>query len=384
MLVYRGKISIYIQPFFWVTAVIIGWLNSFSIPGMLVWVGVILISVLIHEFGHALTARQFGHSAKIELFAFGGLTHRYGPPLKLWKEFLIVFNGPLAGLMLFLLALQLRLMLGKPPQSLLTYAIDVTMYVNLFWTIVNLLPVYPLDGGHLMRIVLEGMFGLRGVKVALFSSIVIAGAISVLFFTLGQILLGALFFLLMFESYKSWKEALTLKSFDRNQEVQTRFKEAQAEMRHGNTDYALQQFLKLREDTKEGIIFTSATEHASEILTEQERLMDAYTLLAPLGKVVSPDGLRLLHQLAYRTGHWDEAISIGNRAFQNFPSYDTALVNALCHSILGQAKPALGWLQTAVDEGLPNLADVLKQREFDLIRDLPEFRHFQEETGNGT
>src|ERR1700727_855793 len=98
MLKFPGKIPVLVHPLFWVLAFLIGWLNTSSILLTLVWVGIIVISVLIHELGHALTAVAFGQQAQIELMGFGGLTHRRGgKKLKLWQEFLIVLNGPLAG-----------------------------------------------------------------------------------------------------------------------------------------------------------------------------------------------------------------------------------------------------------------------------------------------
>ena len=41
----------------------------------MIWVFVIFISILVHEFGHALTACYFGQKPRIELVAFGGLTY---------------------------------------------------------------------------------------------------------------------------------------------------------------------------------------------------------------------------------------------------------------------------------------------------------------------
>ena len=130
---------------------------------MFIWTLVIVVSVLVHEFGHALTAIAFGQKAHIDLVAFGGLTHRHGPHLKLSQEFLIVLNGPLAGFALAIACYFLAGMIGE--RSPVLYAIFEIGYIaNIFWTVLNLLPIQPLDGGHLLRIVFEGMFGLRGVK----------------------------------------------------------------------------------------------------------------------------------------------------------------------------------------------------------------------------
>ena len=100
------KIPLKISPFFWVTAGLIGWINSMGTfhPFILtlIWIGVIFVSILIHEYGHALTSRYFGQHPRIQLVAFGGLTIPEGKRLKGWREFLVVLNGPLFGFLLFL------------------------------------------------------------------------------------------------------------------------------------------------------------------------------------------------------------------------------------------------------------------------------------------
>jgi stage IV sporulation protein FB len=56
MLRIPGKIPIAISPAFWIFAALIGYLNSQSFIGTIIWIGIIFVSVLVHEFGHALTA----------------------------------------------------------------------------------------------------------------------------------------------------------------------------------------------------------------------------------------------------------------------------------------------------------------------------------------
>ena len=156
-----GRIPILISPFFWFLIVMLGWLNSGSILGTAIWAAVILVSVLVHEYGHALTALLFGQEAEISLVGLGGLTKRLGPKLDRWKEFLIVLNGPMAGFALFFLSYFLLTVI-PPQKTLLVYAFEVALNVNLFWTVLNLLPVFPLDGGHLLKIILESVLGIRG------------------------------------------------------------------------------------------------------------------------------------------------------------------------------------------------------------------------------
>lgn len=102
MIVIPGRIPIAIHPLFWIFAAFIGWFYTQTFIGVLIWVGIIFFSVLIHEFGHALTAVVFKQKTQIQLVALGGLTSYEGPKLRFWQQFLIAFNGPLFGFFLFL------------------------------------------------------------------------------------------------------------------------------------------------------------------------------------------------------------------------------------------------------------------------------------------
>ena len=381
----RGKIPINIYPFFWLLAGGIGFLNinSFSthftpgilpVMGTLIWVGIILVSVVIHEFGHAITAISFGQKAHIDLIAFGGLTHRHGKKLPLWKEFFITLNGPLAGCLLVattLLALQF-----VPEKSLLTDILLLTITVNIFWTLVNLLPIQPLDGGRLLGIILEGIFGLKGMKFSLLLSVFFGAAISIYFFATGAFLPGSLFLLLTFESYRSWQSSLSLTKFDQDTELQKNLREAEKDIHAGSFDIAISKLEELRRKGSSGIIFTTATKHLANILFDQGRLKEAYDLLLPLKSQLDDNGLKILHQLAYQLKHYDVAVEVGKGVYQANPSYETALINAISHSLLNETKPALGWLQRAIHDGLPNIKAILSKKEFDNIRQTPEFRAF--------
>lgn len=370
-----GKIPISIYPFFWLLAAGIGWINTSNILATLLWMVVILISVLVHEFGHALTALYFGQAPEIELIGFGGVTQRKGGgKLKLWQEFILVMNGPLAGLALGLLSFGLwQILMASNSSSIATYMVQIAFYINVFWTVLNLMPVQPLDGGKLLSIVLEAIMGLRGIKIALFISLALSATLGLLFFALQEVLIGVVFLMLAFENYRSWKSSLAVTEQDQNLILQHLLKEAERDMHNGYKDEALNKLQRIREISKAGVIYLSATEYAAAILVEKGDFKSAYTLLIPISNMLNPTSLRLLHQLAYRHGDWEKAVSLGTRSYQSSPSYDTAVINALCLSILGQVRPAIGWLQCAIREGLPNLPEILEKREFDNIRTDPLF-----------
>lgn len=372
-----GKIPVHIFPFFWLLIFMIGWLNTGNIAEMAIWAVVILISVLVHEFGHALTAVLFGQTAEISLVGLGGVTSRRGPELPKWKDFLIVLNGPIAGFILFFLCLYLLPFASKMQNKVLAYSLEIAINVNLFWTVINLLPVLPMDGGHLLRITLEGIFGFKGVKIALFVSMVLAAVLALLFFSISQVLVGALFLMMGFETYRSWSEARALAPEDHDIDLQHLLKEALEDLRVGNRDEALTKFFRLREQAPKGVINTTATEYIARILSEQGQYKQAMEWLLPIQKKLSPPYLGLLQQLAYKLQDWDRTISVGQDAYRLDPLPETALLNALCYGILGQVKPTVGWLRCAVQSGLQNISDVVRKREFDSVRNTPEFAGFE-------
>ena len=93
MLRIPGKIPVIIHPVFWLLAALIGYLNSYSIGGSIIWALVIFVSILVHEFGHALMAYFFKKHPVVQLVAFGGATLYETKDLSWPKEFLIVFCG---------------------------------------------------------------------------------------------------------------------------------------------------------------------------------------------------------------------------------------------------------------------------------------------------
>lgn len=369
-----GSIPVRIQPFFLVLIFLIGWLSSQSLPLTVIWAVVIFFSVLVHELGHALTAKSFGQSVMIELFGMGGVTYHKGPKLKKWQDFVIVLNGPLAGFCLAAISFLILRILGVESSSLITYTLIVAFNINIFWTIINLLPVHPLDGGHLLRILLEGMIGFRGTQAALFISTIAGLGLSIFFFTTAFWIAGALFSMFTFESFRKFQSTLQLSSQDQNEELQDLFKEAEFARQSGQDEQALGQYLELRDKTKKGVLYLAATESAASLMAQMGRFQQAYELLQSISTQLSGQALTLLHQLAYQLGEWKEAIRLGSRVFQQQPDYQTAVVNSLCHATLGETGPAIGWLQAAIDEGLPNLSEVSEKREYDTIREHPAFQ----------
>jgi len=143
---------IQVSPSFWLMAIILGWRYVARSGGLAegwfplaTWVGVVFISLLVHELGHALAGRWLGHRPFIHLSFFGGAAYsgvEFG-----WRQVFVVAAGPAAGWSLYLLCRYLVLS-GYLP---LSETVLQFLEVNFFWTIFNLMPVYPLDGGQILQ-----------------------------------------------------------------------------------------------------------------------------------------------------------------------------------------------------------------------------------------
>src|SRR3989441_3294144 len=126
--------------------------------------------VLLHEYGHALACRQVGGIAnRIVLWPLGGVAY-VDPPPRPGAMFWSIAAGPLVNVVLFFV-LTLTGMLGRshgwfaavPNIHTLVRAI---WYINLGLLTFNLLPIYPLDGGQILRSLLWFVLGrARSLKV---------------------------------------------------------------------------------------------------------------------------------------------------------------------------------------------------------------------------
>lgn len=159
------------------------------------------VSILVHELGHALVASRYRLSPQILLHGLGGLcAHERAERDR--HDALILVCGPLAGLLLgvLVLALQLGLLAGGVALSRDVETVFVIMlFINIGWSIVNLLPMWPLDGGRLFRLgLLQVMRPLLAERITHAVSVLLLGAAAVFGFKFGNWPLGliALYFLM--------------------------------------------------------------------------------------------------------------------------------------------------------------------------------------------
>src|SRR5258706_11833553 len=133
----------------------------------------LFVIVTMHEFGHALACRQVGGQAnQIVLWPLGGVAYVDPPPrpgAMLWS----IAAGPLVNVALFFVLTPLWMLsrsLGWPDTMPDLYRLLFAIWsINLVLLIFNLLPIYPLDGGQILRSLLWFVLGrARTLTVAAF------------------------------------------------------------------------------------------------------------------------------------------------------------------------------------------------------------------------
>jgi Zn-dependent protease len=216
---------------FWLIALLFG--SSAELVLIPVWVLVIFVSILVHELGHALAFRRYGQRSQIVLHFAGGLTI---PEPVYWgssyanvaltpnQQIFISLAGPIAGFILAALVIAIVLVMGGlvdttwllgviplPLNAMVPFGgrvvgamVSMLLWVNIFWGLINLVPVYPLDGGQVSRNVLLQVDPADGVRKSLWLSVIAGGLLALLGLLFFRSLFMALLFgLLAFQSYQA-------------------------------------------------------------------------------------------------------------------------------------------------------------------------------------
>jgi stage IV sporulation protein FB len=229
-----------ITPWFWLASALLGWSFASAIgnspqfnmnvgAALLMWIAVVLVSILVHEFGHALAFRLFGIQAHIVLYHFGGFaapysTSAFGRQMRLSPKQHIVVSaaGPAASLALGMAVAAFFYVNGfvipnplpfirldflqrgdHMPSPKVWALLDAILFVNIGWAVMNLLPVYPLDGGQISREVFTLTTPREGIRYSLILSMVAAGAVAVWAVSQQDTYLAIMFGMLAFSSYQT-------------------------------------------------------------------------------------------------------------------------------------------------------------------------------------
>lgn len=207
------------------------------LPLLILWLLCLLVSIVIHEMGHALAFRRNGLNSKIVLYHFGGMAiptdsfsaggmrGQIGPKEDMW----IALAGPLAQIASAVVVLGavkaagyrltvLTMMPGpfyKIPgvldgkelaqESVGLFAL-VVFYVfpSVLWALLNLVPVWPLDGGRISASIIQ----LRGgdMRQALIVSVIASGLMCLYGFSRELHYMGLLFLVLGVTNFQALQQ----------------------------------------------------------------------------------------------------------------------------------------------------------------------------------
>lgn len=228
-----ANVPIRIHPMFWLACVVTG--ASGDGATLLVWTAVVFVSVLIHEMGHAIMMRRCGMAPRVVLYMMGGLAIPDTGPFGMGGTgrrtpqnwILISGAGPLAG---FILAGFVVLFiaasggwftfergfphfwyfeLNEPMDAnnqLLYIALDSLLWVNIFWGLINLLPVYPLDGGQIAREFMVLRDPWRGMINSMWLSVIAGGIVVVMGLSMQSMFVVLMFLSLTISNYMALQQ----------------------------------------------------------------------------------------------------------------------------------------------------------------------------------
>ncbi len=221
-------IPCYIRPSFWVVMAIFGGALNISGASDIMFTALFVIAglmaILGHELGHALVGKKMGGGEQtVILEMFGGVTLSQGMRLDKLGRVCMISAGPLMTLVLGLIALAViwnpvaplfesneinPLWLLVAPQvfveatapNLLIFAHLV--FIGTWWTILNLLPIVPLDGGHLMAEFIKSPK--KVFLIGIITSVIVA---ILSYHYLNSFFLAALMGLFAYQNFKAFKDA---------------------------------------------------------------------------------------------------------------------------------------------------------------------------------
>jgi Zn-dependent protease len=386
-------IPVRVRSTFFVTAALLALMGGQESPARIaMWAAIVLVSVLWHELGHALAAIVFGFKPEIELGGMGGLTHTGATSaLAWWKDIIISLAGPLAGLLLGG-ALWTLARVSPPESDAAVYAVNGALWVNVGWSLINLLPVLPYDGGAALRAGLVARFAQRGDSAAHIVTLVVGVAACGVALSVGMI----------WAAYLAGAASVSALTWLGRQRSERRIDAAWAALHAGQREAAAQQVAAIMRGGAEpgtqarvaelagwiavhGGDTTAAREalkavppsfKPSDLITATIDTLDGKDTEASV-RAIDPALLSSewssLEAALFHGGKYEAAVAIARRGFETHGNASSAYNVACCLSRLGRPDTALPWLERAVDAGYRDLPHLQADEDLAPVRALPGF-----------
>jgi Zn-dependent protease len=415
-------IPVRVEPIFFILLGFLAWANGQTGVLIVVFMVVAGVSVLVHELGHATAFRTFGAEPRITLTGWGGYTQAPSQPRG--RSLVVSLAGPGAGFLAAVIGVALSQLVTSDSEIVET-ALENLIWVNVIWGIFNLLPILPLDGGH----VAQDLFGLRTAQVLSITGAVALGVMGVV--------TGAVF--MTFMAFILGSQSLNALRADRDQPQLEELDKARAALLRGQTVEALQLIepvaasassFPVEVTSAELLAWTHLAEgHPEEARAALDRLRGGISRTTPLvqrmvalaegkqdetiaqgfiycddvvaatiaARMVSAVGLldRVIEELrtvpvlpgppktnGYRAlqlglhhaGRYRDAARVGALLFELEPGALVAYNVACSQALAAETEEALAWLDRAVEKGFRDTALLDQDNNFDSIRDTDGFR----------
>lgn len=200
------RIPVRVEPVFFLIAALLA-ASRLAEPWFLAsWVAVVFGSVLLHEIGHAIAFRHYGREPDIRLHSMGGHTSAVAG-LNPKQDVVVSVAGPLFGLAAGGLVYAAGFFFpGLYATPFFGVVLRDLLWVNVGWSLINLLPILPLDGGHVLIAGLRRADPMNAQRRAYQVSMIVAGVAAVAALVSGMLfaaLLGALFAANNYRAYQA-------------------------------------------------------------------------------------------------------------------------------------------------------------------------------------
>jgi len=430
-------IPVKVQPYFFLVVGFLGYGRGGPFEFLVEWIIVVFISILAHEFGHALTVRAFGLSPQILIYGFGGITSwtdekGVSPP----KHIAISLAGPFAGFLFYgIVSLSNMALPDLFADHLGRQTYHDLQFVNVWWGIFNLLPVLPLDGGNVAFSIEQWVTKKRRGVITRVVSLLVAGGVGLWALSVGW--LWVVFLMVIF----GWNNGSALfqsLQYDRDGRVRPLLDRALEAVKNDDGATAVQfakealnftHSVEMKEEAQrillQGLILGGDTERAKK---EADRLQAVYGHTALLQALagferdqlpraipvmeysytVSPlpdlnfalanaliiagrlqevppliarqaqpqyaaGAYKMLQAAAFHSGEYDMSAEAGRQAFERTKESEVAYNVACAEARAGHADEALGWIERAVDMGYRDVDAMVSDSDLETLRSRPEF-----------
>ncbi|MEC8306499.1 MAG: site-2 protease family protein [Chlamydiota bacterium] len=333
----------------------------------MMWIALFFLSILVHEYGHALIAYYFRSSPRLFIHAVGGVTHF--SPLRGWREGLVIAGGPLATLLLLVVA---QIVLNQLPLEMTSSAfLRMLTYLNSIWLVVNLVPISPLDGGQLVRVILTAVFRRRGERFSYLLSMGMAILLALMAVLYGATLLTLFLGFLAYQNGKQWRQRSPLVHASHSEGSILSIEKAKSEMASQEWSRARKSLARLITQDQQGVESLVAQQMVASIDLQEKRYREVYERLKPLRPQLSPSSLFALQVAADHLQENALILSLTDELFLLSADAEVAMRGAHAASRLGDVGALIRWLQEAATlRDLP-IEKLLEDRAFCEWRDHP-------------